>query len=132
VPYADVYIGPLSTGGHPLDWGGEKRPAAFRPYSDPNYVFFPPSSPAAFFELLDRIRSEEVQARRIDWGCWAAKMSKKKIIDFIEDVYADSPHLREPPATNSDLVWCQRLQELIAFVRRLPDDEFAVIAIENG
>jgi hypothetical protein len=81
---------------------------------------------------LDRIRSEEVQARQIDWGCWAAKMSKKKIIGFIEDVYADSPHLREPPAINSDLVWCQRLQELIAFVRGLPDDEFAVIAIENG
>jgi hypothetical protein len=101
-------------------------------YSDPNYIFFPPSSPAAFFELLDRIRSEEVQARQIDWGCWAAKMSKKKIIEFIEDVYAGGPYLREEPATKSDPDWCQRLQELIAFVRNLPDDQFAVIAIENG
>ncbi len=115
-----------------MDWGGEKRPAAFRPYSDPNYVFFPPSSPTAFFELLNRIRSGEVQARQIDWGCWAAKMSKKNIIDFIDEVYTSSPYLREQPATNSDLVWRNRLQELVAFVRGLPDDQFAVIAIENG
>jgi hypothetical protein len=59
-------------------------------------------------------------------------MSKKKIIDFIEDVYASSPYLREQPVTNSDLIWRERLQELIAFVRNLPDDQFAVIAIENG
>jgi hypothetical protein len=131
MPYANVYIGPLSTGGHPLDWGGEKRPAAFRPYSDSNYVFFPPNSPAAFFELLNRIRAGEVQGRQIDWGCWAAKMSKKEIIDFIDNVYASSPYLHEPRA-NLDLLWCQRLQELIAFVRALPDDQFALIAIEAG
>jgi hypothetical protein len=132
VPNANVYLGPLSVGAHPLDWGGENRPAAFRPYSDPDCVFFPPSSPAAFCELLDKIRSGEVRARQIDWGCWAAKMSKTKIIDFIDEVYASSSYLTKQTAGDFDVVWCRRLEELLAFVRTLPDDDFAVIAIQDG
>jgi hypothetical protein len=97
-----------------------------------NYVFFPPSNPAAFFALLGKIRSGEVEGRQIDWGCWAAKMSREKIIGFVDEVYAGSPYLREQPATDSDLVWRKRLQELTAFVHGLPDEEFAVIAIEAG
>jgi hypothetical protein len=81
---------------------------------------------------LGKIRSGDVEARQIDWGCWAAKMSKTQIIEFIAEVYARSPYLPEQPAAESDRFWRQRFQELIAFVRDLPDGQFAVIAIESG
>jgi hypothetical protein len=130
MPYADVYIGPLSTGGHPLDWGGKKRPAAFRPYSDTNSVFFPPSAPAAFAELLDRVFSGEVQARRVDWDCWAAKMSKRKIIAFINEIYVSNPYLPQA-AAEKDAARRRRIEELLAFVQSLPDADFAVIAVQE-
>jgi hypothetical protein len=129
MPYANVYIGPLSTGGHPLDWGGEKRPAAFHPYSDPNSVFFPPSAPAPFAELLDRVFSGEVQARRVDWDCWAAKMSKRKIIAFINDIYISPSELQAP--TDMDATRRKRIEELRAFVQRLPETDFAIIAVQE-
>jgi hypothetical protein len=123
-------MGPLSVGRHPLDWGGENRPAAFRPYSDPNAVFFPPSPRAAFLELLDRIYSGEVQARRIDWGCWAAKMSKRKIIAFIDELYVSNPYQSEA-ANDLDAVRRKRIEELLAFVQSLPDHDFAIIAVQD-
>lgn len=131
MPLANVYLGTLSAHPNPLDWGAENRPAALRPYSDSEYVFFPPSSPAAFCELLDRIRSGEVYARQIEWGCWAAKMSKKKIIDFINDVYAESPYPAQATA-DFELIWRRRLEELLSFVHALPDNDFAVIAIQDS
>jgi hypothetical protein len=131
VPFANVYMGPLSVGPHPLDWGGENRPAAFRPYSDPNAVFFPPSVPDAFCELLDRIYSGEVQARRVDWNCWAAKMPKRKIIAFINEIYISNPYLPQTRA-ETDSARRKRVDELLAFVQSLPDDEFAIIAVQDG
>jgi hypothetical protein len=131
VPFANVYIGPLSAGRHPLDWGGADRPAAFRPYADANYVFFPPGAPEAFCELLDKIHSGEVQARRIDWNCWAAKMSKRKIIEFIDDVYTSDLDVLGSTA-NSESLRRQRVLELLAFVRNLPDDDFAIIAVRDA
>jgi hypothetical protein len=130
MPFANVYMGQLSVGRHPLDWGGENRPAAFRPYSDPDAVFFPPSVPDAFCELLDRIYSGEVQARRVDWNCWAAKMPKRKIIAFINEIYISNPYTPLTPA-EKDAARRKRIEELLAFVQSLPDAEFAIIAVQE-
>jgi hypothetical protein len=123
MPYTDVYLGSLAAGADPLDWGGDNRPVAFRPYKDTNYVFFPPARPApAFFSLLGKIKSGQFPSRQLDWGCWAAKVSKQDIVDFIDEVYSGKP------ASNDE--WRLRLDELIAFVNALPDEDFAMVAIE--
>jgi hypothetical protein len=129
VPFANVYMGPLSVGRHPLDWGGENRPAAFRPYSDPNAVFFPPSAPDAFCELLDRIYSGESRPAG-SIGTAAAKMPKSKIIAFINEIYISNAYLPQTPA-EKDAARRKRVEELLAFVQSLPDAEFAIIAVQG-
>src|ERR1700742_4577697 len=130
MPYTDVYLGPLSTGADPLDWGGEKRPVAFRPYPSSTYVFFPPANPPAFFNLFGKIKSGQVQSRQIDWGCWATKMSKQDILDFIAEVYSNVRYPQETPANPAD-DWKLRLDDLVAFVNALQDGHFAMVAIET-
>jgi hypothetical protein len=104
--------------------------AAFHPYSDPNSVFFPPSAPAAFAELLDRVFSGEVQARRVDWNCWAAKMPKRKIIAFIDEIYISNPYSPQTPPEKG-AARRKRIEELLAFVQSLPEADFAIIAVQE-
>jgi hypothetical protein len=124
--YLDVYVGELSNGPDPLDWGGTwngNTPDRSSPY-------FPPLSPhgKAFRRVQDMIERGKFPGKQVDWGAWAGRASKAQILKFIEELYgghdwyrpgSSMPHLNE------------QFQELLAYVNTLREDkEYALIACE--
>lgn len=41
--------------------------------------------------LIDKIKSGELPGKQIDWGAWAADVSKQQIFDFLDTVYPATP-----------------------------------------
>jgi hypothetical protein len=82
----------------------------------------------SFSRLVSKISKGEYSGKKVDWGAYAARVSKRQILDFIEEAYGESdwytnrakmPHLY------------QRLQELIRCVQSLSDNrDFALVATE--
>jgi hypothetical protein len=121
--YTDVYIGRLGEGSDPLDWAGDwngNAPARLGP-------FFPPSHGRAFRMLIDKIESGELPGKQVDWGAWAANLSKQQIFDFLDAVYPTDP-------TNSDRALLSGLEPGVAemrdFIRALPHGRYALVASE--
>jgi hypothetical protein len=110
--FTDVYIGRLSDGPDPLDWGGE-----FRIGNAPGRIspFFPPTG--SFWSLKKKIEKGDLPGKQVDWGAWAANVSKTDILDFIAQHYGGRP-------VDTDVA------ELIAFVEALPDVRDALVASE--
>jgi hypothetical protein len=82
----DVYVGELSGGDDPLDWGGNpsvgNTPRAISPF------FFPPRGQSApFWRLIDKIERGEYLGKKVDWGAWAARVTQQQILDFVEETY---------------------------------------------
>ena len=124
--YYDVYIGKLAEGPDPLDWGGDWNgnvPTRESP-------FFPPGtgSEAPFFQLISRITDGRLPGKQVDWGGWVAKASKAEILNFISEVYRDDGWYTDRTAMPH---LYGRFQELLSYVRGLPDGEFyALVASE--
>ena len=127
--YRDVYIGKLAVGPDPLDWGGNwngNLPSAESPPFPPHGSGLLDATP--FFQLISRITDGRLPGKQVDWGGWVAKASKTEILNFIAEVYRDDdwytdrkamPHLYD------------RFQELLSYVRALPDGGFyALVASE--
>jgi hypothetical protein len=77
--------------------------------------------------LIDKIESGELPGKQVDWGAWAANLSKQQISDFFDAVYPTDP-------TNSDRALLSGLQsfvnEMRDFIRALPDGRYALVASE--
>jgi hypothetical protein len=124
MPYCDVYVGGLSQGPDPLDWGGPfgigNTPARLSP-------FFPPAIGRPFSALIAKIKSQELEGKQIDWGAWAALVSRQQILDFIDEQYRGD-------RTYSDPAYAPHLYpalgQLRALVAALPDERFALVALE--
>jgi hypothetical protein len=69
--------------------------------------------------LIGKIESGELAGKQIDWGAWAANVSKQQIADFL-----DTAHPTD--SANSD----RMLGELREFIRALPDGRYALVASE--
>src|ERR1700674_2731718 len=85
VTYRDVYIGKLSEGPDPLDWGGDwngNLPASESP-------LFPPHGADPFSQLITRIKDGRFSGKQVDWGGWVAKVSKAEILRYIAEIYCD-------------------------------------------
>jgi hypothetical protein len=41
--------------------------------------------------LIDKIESGELPGKQVDWGAWAANLSKQQILDFFNAVYEPDP-----------------------------------------
>jgi hypothetical protein len=88
ITHRDVFIGELSSGADPLDWGGDWNGNV----PDAKSPMFPPHGGGSlqeypFSQLIDRISSGRFQGKQVDWGGWAAKVTKQEILDFIAEVY---------------------------------------------
>ena len=120
--YTDVYVGRLANGPDPLDWGG-KYTLGNIPRADVGAPVFPPTSAREepFRRLIKKIESQELAGKRVDWGAWAANVSKQEIMNFIKECYSEA-ELASAAFT--------RLIELQAAVAALPDERFALIAEE--
>ena len=87
--YRDVYVGDAADPGftwEPDDnqWQG----------NSPQRIseFFPESSSRPYYELKKRIASGEMDGKQVDWGAWAAKVTKGQIQDFLKDCYPTEQH----------------------------------------
>lgn len=124
--YTDVWVGELAEGKDPLDWGGEWRigntPAKSLCSS------FPPSSSGRlepFSTVVDLIKTGVFAGKQVDWGAWAAVVSKQDILALLDDLYGTDPsyscleHL------------CEQLAGVRVAMQALPSDgRFALIADE--
>jgi hypothetical protein len=81
-----------------------------------------------FSRLIKKISDGEIPGRQVDWGAWAAKVSKRDILDFIDEVYHDDQWYSDPKLMPH---LYENMQRLLAYVRSLPDDGFfALVACE--
>jgi hypothetical protein len=123
--YLDVFVGELSEGDDPLDWGGDVNgnlPKVRGPY------FPPQGSGAPFSRLRRKIASGEFPGKQVDWGAWAAKVSKEQILDFIDEVYRGDNWYVDPTIMAHLFT---KMEELMAYVRSLPDGRsYALVACE--
>lgn len=115
--YRDVYIGYFEKGfdhiGDPYEGNSPFRISPFFPGFSSHY-----------FKLKERIADGAYDGRKVDWGAWAARVTKKQIIEFIDEEYGESPftgaydgHLRK------------EYEALISFVKELStDDEHYLVA----
>ena len=125
--FYDVYVGAPSDGDDPLDWGGDpsvgNSPTAISPC-------FPPSGGhgEAFWLLKGKIDRGEFSGKQVDWGAWAALVSKQQIREFIEETYrGQSWYTNSSPMPHL----YKRKQELAAIVQALPEDgQFVLVASE--
>jgi hypothetical protein len=129
ITYRDVYIGELSSASDPLDWGGGWNgnvPNATSPMFPPHGIGSLPEYP--FSQLIDRISSGKFQGKQVDWGGWAAKVTRREILDFIADVYGGDEWYTDPTVMPH---LYERMQTLMEYVGSLPEDgTFALVATE--
>ena len=124
--YLDVYVGELADGPDPLDWGGDwsgNTPKKGGP-------FFPPTgSGKAFWLIKEAVEQKQLPGKEIDWGAWAAIVSKDYILKFIDDLYRGDGWYEEP--TEMPHLYAQ-LENVREYVRSLPDDrQYALVACES-
>lgn len=122
--FRDVYIGSLSDRTNPLDWSGDWKVGNCPPVESPYFPPAPAKDPHGI--LTSGIISGRFKGEMVDWGGWAARMSKAEVLAFIEEVYGDGTALKE---------WLPHLHKrfikLKAFVNALPDDgHYALVANE--
>jgi type I restriction enzyme M protein len=81
-----------------------------------------------FFRLIEKISSGAFSGKQVDWGGWAAKVSKQDILDFIAEVYCGQEWYADPKVMPHLF---ESMQTLMAYVRSLPEDgTFALVATE--
>ncbi|MBV9633778.1 MAG: hypothetical protein JOZ40_04040 [Methylobacteriaceae bacterium] len=119
---SNVYIGRLSDRADPLDWGGEPRIGNIPQRIGP---FFPTGSGSRrpFPSLVAKIQRGELSGKQVDWGAWAASVSKQDIVDFIVETYRD-----DPLYGSFDKV--PGIEDVLAFIHALPDEHFALVACD--
>jgi hypothetical protein len=122
--YTDVYI----TAANNVEELGEGPKDAERPH-----CWFPPwypSLPDAFTEIRDRVTSGRFRGVQVDWGSWAARMTRDEVLAFIDEIYGP-PGAYE--AQNAGVMehLADKMRELRRYVAELPaDGKFAVVCEE--
>jgi hypothetical protein len=125
----DVYIGRLSDGADPFNWGGDQDTGRV-PEQIAGTRFPPSRGPGygAFSRLIDKIKRGELHGKQVEWGGWAANVSKDDILAFIDEIYRGDPTYTDPSYLPH---LYPKLADLITAVRGLPDGErFALVACE--
>jgi hypothetical protein len=126
--YLDVYVGSLSDGNDPLDWGGDPQYGNTALRISP---FFPPHGnvlDTPHNRLIDQIKQGTYSGKQVDWGAWAARVSKQQILDFIEETYLGDDRYIDSTRMPHLYAW---MQELMDCIKSLPNDGyFALVATE--
>lgn len=123
--FTDVYIGRLSGKTDALDRGGSWNGNQPKRISG-DFPVKKRGGPDPVSEFHDRMRDGRIQGKQVDWGAWAAVMSKADIDSFVVDVYGEN--------YETDVLPFQRslYDDLIRVLRSLPDDRlYALVALES-
>ncbi len=83
--YLDVYIASTEVPG--FSWGESPRDNIYFAVEPKAISEILPESYEAFFLRTDKIDEGFYTYKKIDWGTWAAKVSKQQIIDFCKELY---------------------------------------------
>jgi hypothetical protein len=125
VSHLNVYIGDVAAGPDALDWGAQESRARLPGRKSP---YFPPCDGRAYLRAVEKIEQGLLDGRKLDRGIFAAKVTKRQVLDFIGEVYDRDPLYRDPGVAPRHSAW---LGELRAAVRGWPGDGcFALIACE--
>ena len=131
--YLDVFIGEIDVPGfswEKSDADGEYGAVEPRSVSDSF-----PESYDDFSELRDRMEDGRYVTKPIDWGTWAAKVSKQEIIEFLKDQYGDDIMEEESAYIKSRSeykVYVEKTKGLIALVTQFDDNKtYALVARES-
>ncbi len=123
--FLDVYIG--FTEGYSF----EVDDAKFRIGNVPKRKspFFPKGSSASR-ELREKISSGDMKGEQVDWGAWAAFVSKGEILAFMDELY--SPQWQDKYREEQEKYGLENeYEELKDFVEKLSDDEkYILVASE--
>jgi hypothetical protein len=120
----DVYVGRLKDPNFQWDVYGTiaNIPERLTP-------LFPLASWGPFWKLFERIENGYYVGKQVDWGAWAAKVSKDQILEFFDEMYShDALAL-----TGTPFPWIiESVDELRESLEALPDDElYVLIALES-
>src|SRR5215472_1903574 len=118
-----VFVGELSDGPDPLDWGGDPNRGNLPKKKGPDFPSTAPLEP--WGRVVDMIERGETPGKRVDWGAWAGRASKSQLLKLIEETYGkDGPRNPTP-------YQYKQYQDLLAYVNALRDDEeYALVACE--
>ena len=72
--------------------------------------------------LIAKIESGELPGKQVDWGAWAANLSKQQILEFFDAVY-----VRGGTSFSGLTTLVHDMRE---FIRALPEGHYALVASE--
>jgi len=127
-----VFIGRLSDNADPLDWGGNYT-SNLPLHDTPDFPKHGRGDP--YRCVMAMISNGRLPGKQVDWGGWAAKVSKQDILAFIAEVYRDDKWDTYP--TTRPLPWRyesekRNMEGLMTNVHSLPEDGlFALVAYET-
>jgi hypothetical protein len=121
-----VYVGSLADGPDPLDWGGDPNIAnAPKRRLTPRFPPVRAGSPDPRSTVVEQIKTGEYHGRQVDWGAWAALVTKADIVALVEQLYGADPYLGYPEHLR------QPMDEFRSAVTALADNtRYALIADE--
>ena len=126
ITYRDVYVGELSASPDPLDWGGDWNGNTPRDRGP----WFPAvaRSDDPFDLLIRKIETGELPGKKVDWGAWAACVTKAQILAFIAEAYTHDHELANGTAMPH---LAQQMRSLLTYVQALCDEKtYALVAEE--
>jgi hypothetical protein len=115
----DVYIGD-SNDPH-FNWNGNNWNTGNTPRR--MSPFFPPKAP--FYELINNINTDKFDGKKTDWGGWTARVTKKQILDFIKELYANDKTYQTRGMSLGHLY--DQMQELVVYVDALENDKMYLL-----
>ncbi len=88
--YLDVYVGEYTDS----VWDGwsdiNNQPIGVSPlFPDPIAPQDRPGTQHPFFDVQQRIEDGIYEGRKVDWGCWVAKVRKKDLLLLVDEYYPE-------------------------------------------
>jgi hypothetical protein len=92
--YFWAFIGELSDGPDPLDWGGSYNGNQPK-HQGPDFPWLP-GKVRPYACLTEKMASGKLKWKQVDWGSSAAIATKQDILDFIAEVYGGNEWRTDP------------------------------------
>jgi hypothetical protein len=102
-----------------FDWDGYSNTFGNSPAVRMRIPFFSKYEWKPFFAITHKIDSGEFEGKKLDWGCWGAKVNKSQIIEFLEECYKDTSYQqnnKSPMETDEYLNFIDKLNDTQLYI----------------